>query len=585
MRNTFGQYLALACAAALAGCPATSNETGDESTSSAETTADTSTVPSTDPPLTTTFMVECFPGEERCADDNTKEVCNATGFGWDPLPCTKYQKCSEQGGNPVTASCLGPCETLKETSIGCEFLAIRMRSENASEDPADADAIIVGNTDTVNTAEVQLYLIPNYNITKEEPQGVPIVLQPGESRVFKLYNSLLTNTSSFRTGGVYLVKSDYPISAYLHSPLANSNTNDASLLLPTKALGTSHVIPSFPAYNDAVKPDEANGRPSYFVVIATENDTVVEWTPRAATFGDGTAFDTIPAKQTESADLNRYDVIQVGALTDKDTNYKAQDVSGTLVRSNKPVVVMGATSCAKVPFDSAGGSDCNHLQEQVIPTTYWGTKYVAAHAPLRGTEKHTWRIYAGASNQQIILEPQVGIPPFMLAEVGQYKEITLASGQNTTFKSTAPFMAVQYLASRREVGPTDSAWFGDPAMYQTIPLEQHLKRYVFVTGDQYTQNYVQVIRRYNGADVLIDGVPVPDELWTHVNATGDLNVQIADVPLFEPGNTTPLPSTVHVAESDDPFGINVIGYVLKSAYAYPGGMALKNINPEGGTGP
>jgi hypothetical protein len=219
------------------------------------------------------------------------------------------------------------------------------------EDPADADAIIVGNTDTVNTAEVQLYLIPNYNITKEEPQGVPIVLQPGESRVFKLYNSLLTNTSSFRTGGVYLVKSDYPISAYLHSPLANSNTNDASLLLPTKALGTEHIIPSFPAYNDAVMPDTANGRPSYFVVIATENDTEVEWTPRAATFGDGTAFDTVQAKQKATASLNRYDVIQVGALTGDDTNFKAQDVSGTIVRANKPVVVMGATSCAKVPFD------------------------------------------------------------------------------------------------------------------------------------------------------------------------------------------------------------------------------------------
>ncbi len=579
MRTTFGQYLALACAAGLAGCPATSNETGEESSSNPETTADTST---TDPPPTTTFMVECFPGEERCADDKTREVCNPTGFGWDSLPCTKYQKCSEQAGDPVVAACLGPCETLVETSIGCEFMAIRMRSENASEDPADADAIIVGNTDTVNTAEVQLYLVPNYNITKEEPQGVPIVLQPGESRVFKLYNTLLTNTSSFRTGGVYLVKSDYPISAYLHSPLANSNTNDASLLLPTKALGTEHIIPSFPAYNNPDMPDENNGRPSYFVVIATENDTEVEWTPRAATFGDGTAFDTVQAKQKATASLNRYDVIQVGALTGESTNYKAQDVSGTIVNSNKPVVVMGATSCAKVPFDSVGSSDCNHLQEQVVPTKYWGTKYVAAHAPLRGAEKHYWRIYAGVPNQTISVEPPIdGTNLLQFQEVGQYKELTIPSGIDTTFQSNKAFMPVQYIASRREVGPTDSFWFGDPAMYQTIPVEQHLKRYVFVTGDQYTQNYVQVIRRYDTAEVRIDGVPVADELWTRVKATG-LDVEIANVPLFEEGNTTPLPSSVHIADSDDPFGINVVGYVAKSAYAYPGGMALKTINPEGG---
>ena len=31
-----------------------------------------------------------------------------------------------------------------------------------------------------------------------------------------------------------------------------------------------------------------------------------------------------------------------------------------------------------VPFDSSGS--CNHLQEQMIPTEYWGTHYYAAHA-------------------------------------------------------------------------------------------------------------------------------------------------------------------------------------------------------------
>lgn len=573
MRTAHASALTLACILGLPGCPAPGSDTGDASTSSDETSVAAST---SEPPLTTTFMVDCFPGEERCADDHTKEVCNATGFGWDQIACTKYQKCSEQGGDPVTASCLGPCETLEETSIGCEFLAIRMRSENTEDEPADADAIIVGNTDTEKDAEVQLYLIPNYNITKEEPQGVPIVLKPGESKTFKLTNKLMTNTSSFRTGGVYRVVSDYPISAYLHSPLANSDSNDASLLLPTKALGTDHVITSYPAYAKPSDPDKVNGRPSYFVVIATENDTDVEWTPRAATFGDGTSFESVAAKKDGYAHLNRFDIIQVGALSAEDTNFKAHDVSGTIVRASKPVVVMGAASCARVPFESAGG--CNHLQEQMIPLKYWGTRYVAAHAPLRDSEKSYWRVYAGASNQMITVEPSVnGVPPFSLPEVGSYKDIVMPTGASTTFKSNKAFMPVQYIASREEVSPLDDKKTGDPSMYQTISTEQHLKRYVFVTGENYDKNYVQVIRRNAAAAVLIDGTPVPDDAWYHLNATGDLNVQVADIEL--PASSA---ATVHIAESDDAFGINVVGYVLQSSYSYPGGMGLKVINPEGG---
>ncbi len=54
-----------------------------------------------------------------------------------------------------TASCIGPCEKIDNpTSVGCEFLAIRMNSFNIED--TDKDVLIVGNTDTARTAEVQL---------------------------------------------------------------------------------------------------------------------------------------------------------------------------------------------------------------------------------------------------------------------------------------------------------------------------------------------------------------------------------------------------------------------------------------------
>ncbi len=565
MRHSLA-FVSLVGLAGLAGCnPNLGLDNTSESSSGGETAATTST---SEPPPTTTFDILCTPGQERCADDHVKEVCSATGLAWQQVPCSQYQTCSETGEPPV-AECLGPCETVKETSIGCEFLAIRMRSENAGDDPADDDAIIVGNTDTDKVATVRLFLTPNY-FNEEEPIGNPVTLGPGESYIFRLSNDIMPNFSSFRAGGVYHVVSDFPVSAYLHSPLANSDSNDASLLLPIKALGTDYVVHSFPPRVGA-DPEVSNGRPSYFNIIATENDTEVEWTPRYDTAGDEIAVFSVKAKQTGKMLLNRMDVIQIGASSKTNDKYTTHDVSGTIIRANKPIVVMGATSCANVPTTAT--ESCNHLQEQILPIKYWGTRYVAAHAPLRGGEKHYWRVYAGASNQQFTVEPAVaGVPNFSLPEVGAFKDIVMSSGVSTTFKSTKAFMAVQYIAGGEEVTGEN---FGDPAMYQTIPVDQYLDRYVFVTGANYSKNYVQVIRRNKAADVFIDGVAV--EGWYNINATGDLNVQVADVDLGPTGD-----AGVHLAESEDPFGINVIGYVTRSAYAYPGGMALKVLNPEGG---
>lgn len=577
MRTT----LALLCALGAAACadntsdtPAGSTSTGNSDPSSADTPPDTPT---------TTFMLECTPGQERCADENTREVCNATGFGWDATPCTQYQKCQESSEDgPMVAVCEGPCELLKETSIGCEFYAIRMRSANSSDLEEDSDAIMVGNTDKDKTALVSLYLVPDYFTIQEDLVEGPIELAPGQSHVFTLTNGTLPGYSTVRDGGVYHVVSDYPVSAYLHSPLANSDSNDASMLLPVKALGTDYIIPSYPGW--VIDPDNTEfsyGRPSYFNVIVTEDDTEIKWTPPQPTFGDNFLTDPVAKGETGSIVLNRFNVLQIGAASvNEPTDTQFHDVSGTIVRANKPIVVMGATACARVPHNSAGG--CNHLQEQVLPYKYWGTSYIAAHAPFRsGTEKFHWRVYAGASNQNFSVDPpNAAVPPFTLQNVGDFRDIAIdVAPKSFAFKSSKPFLAVQYLAGSKEAGN-----IGDPAMFQSIPIAQFLKRYVFVTGKNYTQNFAQFIRKKNGPPVYIDSDPSddtpPQEVgpWELVNVSGEggtLSAEVCDWAL-----DASLEAKAYLAESDGEFGVNVIGYVENSAYAYPAGMALKELNPD-----
>ncbi len=557
--------LALLAAGPL-GCADLGPPAKEESTGAAETSVEPAT---TDAPMTSGgLMLECEPGTVRCADDDTLETCKPTGLSWKQEPCGAHQKCTQSGNEP--AICAGPCEvaSAKPNTLGCEILAIRMRSGNGEEDLAELyDALIVGNPDD-EPVEVQLFRVPN-STHQEEPAEDPVVLAPGDSHIFKLTNSTISGFSTIRNGGVYRVKSDLPIIAYLHSPLKNSNSNDSSLLLPVKSLRQDYVVASYPAYVDLQNLEKYGGRPSYFNVIALENDTTIEWVPKRDTAGNGASVLSVLAGETGSRQLNKFDILQVGAATLTNENYPTHDISGTVIHADKPIWVVGGTACARVPFESIGY--CNHLQEQMIPIEYWGKKYVAAHSPLRNQEKHYWRVYAGEDNVIVTTDPSQPPGTLKLDKKGDFKDMIVANGKSFTFQGTGAFMPVQYLASYAEAGKV-----GDPAMYQTIPVEQYLKRYVFITGVGYQKNYAQIVRVQGAPDVFINGKKVED--YYSVVAVS-LNYEIADVEL-EPGDEP----KVYVVESEQEFGVSVLGYTTTvgggSAYAYPGGMALRELTPQ-----
>lgn len=549
----------------------TDSATNEPATSTSATTATTGPQPTTGD-----NGLLCDPGQQRCTDDGTMlETCKATGLDWKQEACGGKQKCSED--SMTTASCVGPCEVASTmpNSLGCEFLAIRMRSGNGEEDLEEFyDAMIVGNPDEQD-AVVQLYFTPNGS-HQEAPEGDPVTLKKGEAHIFKLTNSTISGFSSIRNGGVYRAKSDIPIIAYQHSPLKNSDSNDSSLLLPIKTLRQDYVVASYPAWVDPKNVDGYGGRPSYFNIIALENGTTIEWTPPRDSAGNGVTVPAVAAGMTGSTKLNKLDILQVGASTLTNMDYEIQDISGTIIHADKPIWVLGGASCARIPFESIGY--CNHLQEQMIPIEYWGKQYIAAHAPLRNTEKSYWRVYAGEDNVIVTTNPSQPPGTLVLNKKGDFKDIIVKSGTSFTFRGTGAFMPVQYLASYAEAGKS-----GDPAMYQTVPVEQFIKRYVFITGVDYPKNYAQIVRVHDGAEVFINGTQVEDYYFVNGGKVGDsdLRYDVADVLLDVGDGSEP---KVFVVESDQEFGVSVIGFTTHmfggSAYAYPGGMALREITPQ-----
>jgi hypothetical protein len=480
--------------------------------------------------------VVCDPGETACANANQVVTCLPDGSDFDlPVDCGATEECYVDQCTPL---CLIAEDT--PSSVGCSFLTTKVDNFNSNVgNPSQNDSLAVGNVSDSLVANAQLWFVP-VNGNAEQAVGNAVQIQPQGTYVWQLDLPEIHRTSLLRVGGVYRVETDIPVVAYRHSPIAATATNDSSVLLPEHALTGNYIVASYPG---TVGP-----YPSYFTAIAIADNTTVDFTVTGATAG-GVGVAALGAGQSGQVAMNRWDLLNVVVATQQ-----GGDLSGTQITSDAPLVVIGATECANVPNQAV--TFCDHMEEVLLPLEYWGQEYVGAHAPTRANEDYHWRVYSGDAAVTIDTEPaQPGFP--VILDAGEF--LQFETDESFVFTGDGPFLPVQYLE-----GQNAGATTGDPAMIQSVPVEQFLSRYAFVTGTGYTVHYAQIIRPTGGADVFIDGVQVAG--YSQVG-----NFEVADTPVTE---------GAHFAVSEEPFGIVQVGYTGVTSYGYPGGLRLQVINPQ-----
>jgi hypothetical protein len=550
--------------------------------------------------------IVCVPGEKRCSGETFLETCAPTGREWTAVACGDNSACvpCEDELSCTEDRCLGPCELQEDlpSSAGCSFIANRQLHVNE----ASPDGLVVANPSQDLSATIYLYKVPEGK-RKEELEEGPIVLEPGEGHVFQLMNTFVQGSSSmFRTGGMYRLVSDAPVLAYQHAPWAKDIGNDSTLLFPESALRSDYVVVSYAPLYAHLSGVLGYGLPSYFEVIALEDQTTVTWTPRADTAGNGLPISPVSAGQTGTQKMNKFDTMRIAASVnwiheggceywspgDSDPGavnrslcHALADVSGTVVSADKPIWIVAGSRSSRVPvreLPANGFSD--PLQEFLIPIEYWGREYVAVRSPVRDREEHHWRVYAGADDVTVSVDPPLAeADVFSFQSRGEYVEFSVPNDTSFVLSGDGPFMPVQYLQSQWRTGEPDetsAVQYGNPSMYQTVPVEQFLGRYVFATGLNFDENYVQVIRKESGGAVRLDGEELDDQLFQPVG-----EYEFADVQVQE---------GVHQIESDGPFGIVQVGYTVgvssencpnpnidpptcHSSYAYIGGMSALRI--------
>ena len=554
----------------------------------------------------------CVGGSKRCTG-GVAEVCADDGKSWQAVSdCTaKSQVC-------LLGLCVNPCagDYKSNTNVGCDYWAVDLDnggykvSAEASE--AAKFAVIISNTATT-MATVQVTLGPDKNAAGAKTAVLQI--PPGALTAIELPMKSWgippqRQEGSDVNGRVYRIESDQAIVAYQFNPAQNVGvySNDASLLLPSHALGKDYVVMATPGFSPSFG--------STFTVVATSpGDTLVTFTPTVSTLNGDTLPGFTKGKQ-QTIKLKYGQVLNVeGGLYGLPYGAMGGDLTGTPISADKAVAVFAGSegsfapkvgNCIAVGNSKycAGGNktcktdgDCgpsccaDHIEEQLFPIHTWGKVYVAGRFRPRGIEKDWWRIVASKPGTTLKLTPLpvAGMVPPVLGP-GQIFEFT--SDQDFVIEANQPISVGQVMASAYETvakkpgacqtsnecktkygfdgscskgpkgnGPLNCAPIGDPALMMTVATDQYLDHYVFLVPDKYAANYVTIVAPV-GATVQLDGQALAAADFKAVAGSNWLVARLAVL------------HGVHKLKADVPVGLSVYGYHEYVSYAYAGGVKL-----------
>ena len=536
----------------------------------------------TDGPSGNDASVECTPPAMRC-DGQAIDAC--TGGVWVPSGVVCDIDLGERCAEGV---CRRPCDVaaLSNSYVGCEywptvttnvvadreFFRFAVVVANPNDDVAhitvDRGGAVVATADVEPGATANLVL----------PWVMELLDPPSESRRGSA-NVLLA-------GGAYHLVSTLPVSAYQFNPFENevggrpSFSNDASLLLPTAALGSDYRVVAHASHvlgggnREQLNPAgaAAQGSPGFFAVVATRDGTSVEVHSAARTQRGPGSDPPLMEGEVRTYLLDRGDVLQVlskqGFYDEAEcvqpaiggggcTGGRLTDLTGTTITSSAPVAVFGGHRCVDLP---AEWLFCDHLEEQMLPVPTWGTSALAvASEPLKPEEKNIFRVVSAVDGNQVEIVPPVA-GPFNLDD-GEFVDFEAAEAIEV--RGTERLQLVQYETS----GMRASIVFGsvplepgDPAMALAVPAAQYRRDYIFLSPASFPISYVHVITPTASAAPVLDGVTLDTPTAIPGSSYGWLRVAVA------PG--------AHTIVGVAPFGITVHGVSQACSYMYPGGLDL-----------
>lgn len=529
--------------------------------------------------------VECVPGSNQCVG-NEIHACSADGHLNGPL----VQTCDVSAGMTCSnGACKTGCEIAadKPSNVGCEFWAVDLDQQDALNDPASAPWGITLSNAGASNANVTIEI-------NEAPVGSPAQLSTVKQLTVPAgsLQSIILPTRELDCGAMpndynapgtclssraFRITSSSPIVVYQFNVFQNAYSNDASLLLPTNALGQVYRVIGWGA-GHPVKVFNIIDR-SYVTIVGTQPDTDVTVKPSWRIKGNPPIAATA-AGGLITVKLQPFDVLNLetddGTLQDDPKTIA--DLSGTGISSTKPVAVFSGTESTGAPGafmtptppNWMSGDTCclDHLEDQMFPAESVGTHYVITRSPVRSTssfkEPDVIRFVGVAETSHVTTSLPAPYDSFTLAP-GEVK--TTWTQDDFVAAGDKPFLIGQILVSNEYV---DGPYIGDPSLTVYPPVEQYRTEYLIPSPDSWTETWV-VIAEEPGTTVLLDGMMTAN---CPTAPSGMVNGKMYQ------SRKCPLGAGGHSLTGDKPFGIVTYGYGSAGSYALAGGADVKHIyNP------
>ena len=478
----------------------------------------------------------------------------------------------------------------KPSNIGCEFWAVDMDQQDALNDPASApwgvaiSNVGFGSTDVtieINVAQPgePLNLVTVKQLTIGPDEVVPVELPTRELDCGVKPNDYAAPGTCL-SSRAFRITSTSPIIVYQFNVFKNAFSNDASLLLPTPALGMNYRVLGWPA-GHPIKLFDIIDR-SAVTIVGTQDDTTVTVKPSWRIKGNPPIPAANPGQEIV-VKLGPFDVLNLETAdgTFQDDPKKIADLTGTVVLSDKPVAVFSGVESTAVPsgvvtiptypgWNSDDTCCLDHLEEQLFPVESIGRRYVVTRSPIRSTgayhEPDVIRFVGVAESAQITTT----LPP-------PYHNFTLSPGQVVTTwaqadfvaTGTKPFMIAQLLISQEYV---DGPYTGDPALTIPPPVDQFRDEYRLLTPSSaglwgWQTNYVVLATEPDNV-ITIDGVTPALCVVSPAGSVDGVEYESRRCPVG-PG--------AHSLKGITPFGIIAYGYGPAGSYAFPGGADVEAI--------
>lgn len=529
--------------------------------------------------------VACLPNELQCVG-NEIHRCDATGSNLDEVVTV----CDAAAGQACSnGKCGGACDIAADqpSNVGCEFWAVDLDQQDGFNDPASAPwGVVLSNTGEanahvvieLNTAPVGQPAVPQVVAEMDVAPGTlkPAVLPTRELDCGVKPNDY-ASPGTCLSSNAFRITSTTPIVVYQFNVFENAFSNDASLLLPTSALGQIYRIINWGAGHPVKLPGFNILDRSYVTVVGAKPNTQVTVKPSWRIKGNPPIAATMPGGEIKVT-LGPFDVLNLETddATFNDDPKTMADLTSTIVTATQPVAVFSGVETTSAPGGQVtiptypgwmSDQTCclDHLEDQMFPVESVGSHYVLTRSPVRSTsgyrEPDVIRFLGVAEEATVTTTLPAPDNSFTL-KPGEVR--TTYAQDNFVVTSTKPVMVGQILISNQYV---DGPYIGDPSLTVYPPVEQFRTEYVIPTPSSWTQNWV-VIAAEVGATIFLDGVST-------ASCTSE-PAGMVEGKTYESRKCS-LSAGAHKLTGNSPFGIIAYGYGSAGSYAFAGGADVKRV--------